>query len=138
MPSSRARRYCLYRVDRDISAEEFDTFVRELVPAAITTPFPFVIEGEFEGLKVHVVNGRCQMGAPDPDDSSFRREFPTGSGTLVGFFAERLPGVITHHGSRTHIHVLLDGSEQMMAHVEAVGVRKGALFRFPRVDTQAK
>lgn len=126
------------RIERDVPRGEFDQFVRESAPVNAGATFPFVIEGEFDGLRVHVVNGRCLMGAADDaDDGSFRREVPAGRGTLVGFFTNEPAGVITHQGSQTHVHVLLAGDEPLMAHVEAVGVRHGGVIRFPIISDGA-
>jgi len=130
-----------FRLERDIGGDDFDVVVRDYARRAGLDEgtFPFVIEGDFVAVRVHVVNGRCLMTAtPDPDDRSFRNEIPRASGVLLGFYSDEPPGCITHHGTSTHVHALLHADEPLMAHVETVGVQQGAVIRLPRVRLGAR
>ncbi len=70
---------------------------------------PFVVEGELRELDAHVLNGACPFAA-DParrgEPVRFHREGVRGR--LVGFFTTLPAGTLTHHGTRLHVHVILD------------------------------
>ncbi len=127
-------RWTEFSIEKDVDPADMDRVVQEYAARAgiKQETFPFIIEGEFLACRLHVVNGRCVMGSePDPTDGSFRKEVPVANGILVGFYSNQPPGIITHHGSRTHVHVLFQSNNPLMAHVESVGIRRGALIRLP-------
>ncbi|MCA9244785.1 MAG: acetolactate decarboxylase [Phycisphaerales bacterium] len=96
-------------------------------------PFPFLIEGEITKLEAHVIAGGCPMsGAADnPEPWRLSIDAPT-KGTLVGFFANDQAGVMTHHGSRTHMHVIMTLDDRTItAHVEEASVAAGSVLRLP-------
>lgn len=92
---------------------------------------PFLIDGDLVGLEAHVLNGACPF-ASDParrgEPLRFSRERVRGR--LVGFFTTEPPGVLTHHGSRTHVHVVLEDGTS--GHVDRVTVAEGGVLRVPR------
>jgi hypothetical protein len=51
---------------------------------------------------------------------------------IVGFLSGEPPGVISHHGSRLHAHVLLDGRRRLAGHLDAATVLSGSALRLPR------
>jgi hypothetical protein len=95
---------------------------------------PFVVEGALHELELHVLNGACPFRAAQGNDAGrapLRRSFDRASGTLVGFVTDEPPGVLTHHGSRTHVHVLVESPERISAHVDRVTVAAGSVIRVP-------
>ncbi len=123
----------------DIAADQFDSALRDLAAAAglnVSSPIPFVIEGELEGLRGHVINGQCPLRASQAEIGTertpYRVSIDHADGTLVGFYAENSAGQLTHHDSRIHVHVLLRGDNPLVAHVDEVGVGAGAVVRFPK------
>ena len=97
-----------------------------------TETFPFVVRGELEELDAHVLNGRCPYAGPGSKETDpVTRARTRASGTLVGFYTELEPGLITHHGSRTHVHVLLEGDPAFVGHDDAVRIRRGARIGLP-------
>jgi acetolactate decarboxylase len=102
---------------------------RGIDPAA---PFAFVIEGEFTGLRVHVIAGSCPSAASS-SNGSWQKTFEGPiRGTLVGFFAKDQEGVMTHHAASTHMHVLMDfEGKPLTAHVDSVALAPGAVLRLP-------
>jgi acetolactate decarboxylase len=95
-------------------------------------PFPFVIEGELTELDAHVIAGSCPIANPDGEAPwKFSLSSPT-TGRLVGFYAEDSEGVMTHHGSLTHTHVVLPRNGSMVtAHADHAAVAPGAMLRIP-------
>lgn len=123
----------------DIAADQFDASVRDLAAAAgldVSLPIPFVIEGELTGLRGHVMNGVCPMRGTEPaisaEHAPYRVSIDHADGTLVAFYAENSAGQLTHHDSKTHVHVLIRGASPLVAHVDEVGVKAGAVVRFPK------
>jgi len=125
-------------VDRPLDPAEFEGFLADRGRASgLAPPFPFLVEGSFDSIEFHVVEGSCPMadsepGAP-PRRSAARTTLAAVKGTLVGFFAEHSAGVLTHHGSRTHIHVLIPSAsgEPHLGHVDAVTLQAGCVLRLP-------
>ncbi|MBI5863871.1 MAG: hypothetical protein HZB38_05070 [Planctomycetes bacterium] len=121
-----------------VASDELEAYVRRAAQRCgidTTRPFPFMIEGQFRDLDAHVVNGYCPMN-PDADHGSdknqpFRCGGRSGRGKLMGLCAENSAGQLTHHGSSLHIHVLMETSPALVAHVERVALAPDAKLRLP-------
>jgi acetolactate decarboxylase len=119
------------------SGELEDLVVEQAKAAGVDTsrPFPFLIEGELAGLEAHVIAGQCPMQATmssQPLTSPpVRRSFARVRGRLVGIWTSDGGGVITHHGSRAHVHAIVEGDALFTGHCEAVAVEAGAVLRLP-------
>lgn len=102
----------------------------------VSHPFPFEIDGQLNGLSMHVINGMCPMsgdarGARDGQPWQFTLAAPA-RGRIVGFFARDSAGEITHHGTSIHAHALLELDEtRLTGHVEGLTVAAGAIVRVP-------
>lgn len=98
--------------------------------------FPFVVVGEVTDLAVHVLAGQCPIRARrlgiEMDKAPFRHHAARAKSTLVGIFAKRGGGVITHHGSALHVHAIVEGDTPFTGHCDSVGIAKGARLRLPR------
>ncbi len=96
-------------------------------------PFPFVVKGRITKLESHVIAGSCPMsgmpGGADPWRTSIDEPVQA---TLVGFFAKGQDGIMTHHGSSAHMHIIMDKSGRTItAHVDDVVVAAGSVLRLP-------
>jgi hypothetical protein len=95
----------------------------------VSQPFPFRIEGVAASLDVHVLNSSCPIAQPEgPKPWRFAGEREVV--TLVGFYAKDGAGRLTHHGQKTHIHVVLPGQEAS-GHVDAIALEPGAQLALP-------
>lgn len=126
-------------VDRDVSAEEFDDFLQETLRGAglegIET-VPFVVEGRFPSVNLHVLNGQCPFAEVESEIEGagppHRITIKDSAGLLVGFYSEQGAGRITHHWTRTHVHALIGNKEDRVAgHVDAVALKAGTVIRVP-------
>jgi alpha-acetolactate decarboxylase len=132
---TRVSRWSEHTLDRDLALEELGDYLRKLADAsglAHTATFPFLVRGDLDALDAHVLNGRCPYSGPgasqtDPVQSTLTRA----SGTLVGFYTELEPGILTHQGSRTHVHVLIEGTAPFVGHVDGVLIQRGARISLP-------
>lgn len=125
-------------VARALTSDELEAYIRDAAMRSgidTTRPFPFVIEGELRNLSAHVINGYCPMNQEADVGSSesqpVRFDGVAGNGKLIGIYAENSAGELTHHGSSTHVHVLVESPFAMVAHVEAVALAPGAKLRLP-------
>jgi acetolactate decarboxylase len=123
--------------DRAIRFEELDAEIGRLAVAAglsLEDRFPFLLEGTFDDLQWHVIDGRRLTGGgsshQDHMAAAFRAGRDRAPATLVGFYSENDQGVFTHMGSKTHIHCVLD--EPLSAgHVDHVNIPAGITLKFP-------
>jgi len=123
--------------DEPIRFETLDEAIERLATTAgmdLDARFPFLIEGDFEELEWHVIDGtRLAPGAASHQDhlaAAVKASRAEASGTLIGFYSRHDQGVFTHMGSKTHVHCVLDGPPAS-GHVGHVLVPAGATVRFP-------
>lgn len=132
---SRVSRWESMTLKQDRNLAELEDWIAELAAGRGLDKlecFPFRIEGEFRDLGLHIANGSCPMRLPHPPGTEpVRRMFPSGSASLVGFYARNGAGVITHAGERTHVHVRTHAPEALAGHVEQVIARAGAQLLLP-------
>jgi alpha-acetolactate decarboxylase len=120
-----------------LTAHDFDSVIEMLVRARgwdTSNPFPFVIDGEVSRLESHVIAGSCPLsgagGGAEPWHLSVDQSVQA---TLVGFFAGKRGGVLTHHGTSVHMHIIMVGDGRTItAHVEDVVVAAGSILRLPK------
>jgi acetolactate decarboxylase len=124
-------------IDRGIRFEDFDDEIARLAAAAGMSPgdrFPFLIEGAFEDLQWHVLDGRRLSGGGSSHQDHLaaaakaRRDGATA--TLVGFYSASDQGVFTHMGSKTHMHCVLE-DPLSSGHVDHVDIPAGITVKFP-------
>ena len=102
-----------------------------------TATFPFLIEGEPDGLGLHAINGCCPI-ATEPasiDAEPWRLTNARSPDVLIaGFFAPDAAGVMTHHGTAIHAHAVLSVDAGMITgHVDRV-VAPGMTLRLPMTN----
>jgi len=98
------------------------------------TTFPFLVEGKFRELEAHVLAGACPFASEEPlpeDEAPRRIRKKRSRGVLVGFHSGEPAGVISHHDSALHVHVLLDGRQRVAAHLDSADVKAGAILKLP-------
>lgn len=106
----------------------------------LSRPFVFVIEGDFEDVRVHVINGACPIRARmrklelAADEGPYEMEADTVKGTVVGIYAKDAVGKLTHPDTSTHAHLIYKDAttgQRVTGHVEQIAVTKGAVLRLP-------
>ena len=99
-------------------------------------PTPFRIEGEFTDVKMHVIGGQCpiraRMHGMPMTKPAFELSIPRVNATVVGIYATDGAGNVTHMGSDTHMHIIVEHEGQTITgHVESIGVRPGSTLQIP-------
>ena len=124
-------------LETPIKPDNLESTIRTIAATSgidTSKPFPFVIEGVVDA-EAHVVRGQCVHAAAIGKEKTLppdRFSITNVRTTLVGFFAEQAEGTITHHGSRTHIHVVVSGDSPRSGHVDSATVRASAVLRLPK------
>lgn len=123
-------------VDRAIGFDALDDEIARLAAANgldLTERFAFVLEGDFEELAWHVIDGRRLKDGGDSHEDHVaaavneRRDRATGR--LVGFYSRNDQGVFTHMGSTTHVHCVID-EPLATGHVDHVVIPSGTKISF--------
>jgi len=127
------------KAPRAIPFEELDQAIAALAAEAgipSTERFPFLVEGEVERLEWHVIDGRRLPAGPTSHEAhleaSVRVSAAKARATLVGFYSESDQGVFTHHGSKTHVHCVVE-SPLSSGHVDHVVIPAGTTIKLPVV-----
>jgi alpha-acetolactate decarboxylase len=127
----------------DVPAANFDALVSTIAENAVPgleQPFMFTIEGDFENVRLHVINGACPLHSRMhkvelPEESRpFEGEIDAVSGRIVGVFAKDAVGRLTHPATSTHTHILFDDpatGKTITGHIERLDIVKGATLRLP-------
>ncbi|TGN99843.1 hypothetical protein PN36_33010 [Candidatus Thiomargarita nelsonii] len=127
----------------EVSHEQFDRTLKAMATSKgidVSKPFIFVIEGEFNDVRLHVINGVCPIRArmmkldTHKGNKPFELEVKTVNGTLVGVYAADSVGKLTHPATSTHTHLIyMDGKtgERVTGHIEQVGLAKEAILKLP-------
>ncbi len=96
----------------------------------VSKPFPFLIQGEFADVHLHVIRGGCPIANPEGPKPA-RVEEVLAQGKIVGFYAENSAGDLTHHTSDVHAHVVIDGKKLASGHMDSVKLKVGNILRLP-------
>lgn len=123
--------------EKAIRFEELDDEIGRLATIAgmsLEARFPFLLQGDFEDLQWHVIDGRrLSDGGTSHEDhlaAAVKGKQDRASATLVGFYSSRDQGVFTHMGSKTHIHCVVD-DPLSTGHVDHVVIPAGTTVKFP-------
>ncbi len=125
-----------------VASDQFDRWISDRASSAgidVEQPFMFLIEGEFAGVHVHVINGACPVHARrsgraiDPPQRPYERQLENVRGTVVGLFAKDAAGKFTHPGTTVHAHLIFrdELGRRVTGHLEQVGLVPGAVLRVP-------
>jgi len=74
------------------------------------------------------------MGEGPPETEPVRRVIPIAHGRLVGFYTGLEPGMLTHKGEKTHVHLLVKEGESIAAHIDDLRIGAGAVLRLPLTE----
>lgn len=118
-------------IEHAVEGGDFERWLEDVgAKHGLGATWPFVIEGCLAELEAHVLRGACPLADPS-SPAPTRPPWTSAAGRLVGFFALGGDGRITHHGQRTHVHVIVDMPEPFVGHVDAVRLPAGAVLHVP-------
>jgi acetolactate decarboxylase len=128
-------------VEADVPPGEVEAFLAAQIKDAgwdVSKPTPLLIVGPFIDVQGHIVNGAClhANGQALAGTPPFEASFPEIWGRVVGFYAEGQEGLLTHHGSKVHLHFLSDDEPRLMMHADKLGLKKGSVLFLPVRERQ--
>jgi cytochrome c peroxidase len=126
----------------ELKGEALESFIllnAERLGVQTDRPFPFLIEGAFSKVCLHVIHGACPVHArtrnkPIPQGQQpFEHEFAKLDGQLLGIFARNAAGKLTHPGTSMHAHMVYsdDSAQQVTGHLEGFHVDASSTLRLP-------
>jgi len=125
------------RTEEPILFEDLDDAVARLAARAGVgnrKRFPFMMTGDLEDLRWHVVDSRRLPEGPstheDHQAASVRAAVKNGPATLIGFYSGHDQGIFTHMNSKTHVHCVVD-EPLSSGHVDHVVIPAGTIVSFP-------
>jgi hypothetical protein len=134
---SRVKAWRPVKLERAVSFANLDLVIGNLAARAglpADLPFPFLIQGEVEDLRWHVIDGsKLQGGGSSHEEhmaTAVKGSLPRTEALLIGFHSTAHHGVFTHMGSSTHIHCIVE--EPFVAgHVDHVILPAGTIVGIP-------
>ena len=122
-------------------SELYDFILKQAERYGLNTkkPFLFLIEGPFQDVRWHVINGpnpeftgHFRGHGGEPPFIQLKEYIEETSGVIIGFYSANVKGVFTHPGESWHLHILI-GDKERAGHVDEVVVGKGAVLKLPEI-----
>jgi acetolactate decarboxylase len=95
-------------------------------------PFMFKLAGFVKEATIHVVNlpAGAKVGSPnDAHKGLVKYQMENKEAEIVGFFSKEHKGILTHHDTHLHLH-LITKDKQMMGHLDELSIEKGKMRLF--------
>jgi acetolactate decarboxylase len=141
LATSQVEKWQEISVEGTLSKEQLFTFILDKSKQQgldINAPFPFMLEGCFDNLLLHVVNGvNPKFGGHGKKSLLFRQlkeERNKQKAIVIGFYSASTQGVYTHPGTSWHMHVVIP-DENIGAHVDGISILDGSILKLPNVPT---
>ena len=103
----------------------------------IQAPFPFLLQGSFESIEFHVINGINPKFEGHGSQGHFfnqkKAQRDDQKAVVIGFYSAELQGVYTHPGESWHLHVAIKG-ENIGAHVDDIVAKQNTLLKLPIIS----
>lgn len=100
----------------------------------IEKPFPFLLEGGFKELKVHVINGRNpKFMGHGSKEKFYKMAVATKThqpATVVGFYSASNQGVYTHPGESWHLHAIFEENNASV-HIDGIHTGEDVILKLP-------
>lgn len=129
-------------VPKKMSESELSDFIlKQAERCGLNTKklFPFLIEGPFQDVRWHVINGlnpeftgHFRGHGGEPPFIQLKEHIEQTSGVIIGFYSANVKGVFTHPGESWHLHILIRDKERA-GHVDEIVIGKGAVLKLPEI-----
>ncbi len=140
LATSQVEKWQEIRVQNQLSKERLFTFILEQAKQHgldVNAPFPFILEGSFDNLLLHVINGlNPKSGGHGKKSHLFKQikeERNKQKSIVIGFYSASTQGVYTHPGESWHLHAVIQ-EENIGAHVDDISILNGSILKLPAVQ----
>lgn len=103
----------------------------------VEKPFPFMLEGGFKELKVHVINGRNPKFAGHGSKEKFYHSMVATKthqpASVVGFYSASNQGIYTHPGESWHLHAIIEENNASV-HIDGIHTGGHTTLKLPAVE----
>lgn len=107
----------------------------------VEKPFPFLLEGGFKELKIHVINGQNpKFEGHGGKEKMFKMSTDIKThqmATVVGFYSASNQGVYTHPNESWHLHTIIE-EQNISAHVDDIHTGMSITLKLPVVENHDK
>ena len=137
--TSQVEKWREIRVENQLSRERLFKFIldkAEQYGLDVNAPFPFILEGSFDNLLLHVINGQHSNSGGHRKEGhllkQIKEERNKQKAIVIGFYSANTQGVYTHPGESWHLHAVIK-DENIGAHVDDISVLNGSILKLPSV-----
>ncbi len=100
----------------------------------VDEPFPFLLEGSFDSLLIHVINRRNPAftghGGKEKFYHMYKENRQNQQATVVGFYSALTQGIYTHPGESWHLHAVIQDGD-IGAHVDGITSGANMILKLP-------
>jgi acetolactate decarboxylase len=125
------------KIQNTLSKEELYKYILEKAKQHgldVNAPFPFLLEGSFESLLLHVINGQNPKFSDHGKKGHIFKQLiekrNNEKAIVIGFYSASTQGVYTHPNESWHLHVVIK-HENIGAHVDDISIKKNTILRLP-------
>ena len=137
LATSQVEEWQISKIEQALSQEELFQVILEKAEEngmKKNEPFPFLLEGNFNDLVIHVINGENpEFGGHGGNAKLFKQtkeDRKNQKATIIGFYSANNQGVYTHPEESWHLHaVLID--ENIGAHVDGISTNSNVVLKLP-------
>ncbi len=137
--TSQVEKWREIRVQDQLSKKQLFKFILEQAKQHsldVNAPFPFILEGSFDNLLFHVINGLNPKFSGHGKKGHFfkqiKEERNKQKAIVIGFYSASTQGVYTHPGESWHLHAVIE-DENIGAHVDDISISNGSILKLPAV-----
>ncbi|MBT3299861.1 MAG: hypothetical protein HN657_00585 [Candidatus Marinimicrobia bacterium] len=95
-------------------------------------PFPFIIDGEIDKIKWHIISDPGLDGTHDDHmNKSWNQTDSNINGQVLGFYSVKHHAIFTHHTTNSHMHYY-DEKSGLSGHVDELELGKNIILRLPK------
>ena len=109
--------------------KDLETFMAKLI-GETESPVPLKLQGTISNAHIHVQNlpaGTVVSSPSEAHQGQVNLELGNSLVKIFGYYATNYQGILTHHDSYLHLH-LLDEPNEMMGHLDGVQFRNIILY----------
>ena len=139
LATSQVKAWEITKLHNALSKEQlFQTIIEKAKQHGIDTnvPFPFLLEGNFDKLILHVINGQNSEfkghGGKEKLFKQAKEERDNQEATVIGFYSADNQDVYTHPGESWHLHAVIR-NENIGAHVDGISTSKNVNLKLPLI-----